>query len=83
VSLVSFRGGAEAKQALAGDSLDLIFDSPTGVISMIAASQPVIGIYAGCNQTDFSWLAKPSVKSWTICAAPRSGSRRSERVPTR
>ena len=64
VTLVSFRGGAEAKQALAGDSLDLIFDSPTGVISMIAADQPVIGIYAGCNQTDFSWLAKPSVKSW-------------------
>jgi len=64
VSLVSFRGGAEAKQALAGDSLDLIYDSPTGVISMIGANQPVMGIFAGCNQTDFSWLAKPSVKSW-------------------
>lgn len=64
VQLVSFRGGAEAKQALAGDSLDLIFDSPTGVISMIAANQPVIGIYAGCYQTDFSWLAKPTIKNW-------------------
>src|SRR5580704_1306781 len=54
VQLVSFRGGAEAKQALAGDSLDLIYDSPTGLLSMIAANQPVMGIFAGCNQTDFS-----------------------------
>jgi ABC-type nitrate/sulfonate/bicarbonate transport system substrate-binding protein len=51
-------------KALAGDSLDLIFDSPTGVISMIAANQPVIGIYGGCYQTDFSWLAKPAIKNW-------------------
>jgi NitT/TauT family transport system substrate-binding protein len=64
VQLLSFRGGAEVKQALAGDSVDLVFDSPTGVISMIAAGQPVIGFYSGCFQTDFSWLAQPSVKTW-------------------
>jgi NitT/TauT family transport system substrate-binding protein len=64
VTVLSFRGGSEVKQALAGDSVDLVFDSPTGVISMIAANQPVIGIYSGCYQTDFSWLAKPAIKTW-------------------
>ncbi len=64
VQLVSFRGDAEVSQALAGDSTDINVQSTNGLINMITAGQPVIGFYAGFWQSDFSWLAVPSVKRW-------------------
>jgi len=64
VQLLSFRGDAEVAQALVGDSIDLSVGSLNGVINMISSNQPVIGVYAGFWQADFSWLAGPGVKSW-------------------
>ena len=64
VQLISFRGDAEVAQALAGDSIDLAVGSLNGVINMISSNQPVIGVYAGFWQADFSWLGGPGIKSW-------------------
>jgi NitT/TauT family transport system substrate-binding protein len=65
VQLLAFRGDAESSQALAGDSIDINCGSLTGLVNMINASQPVIGVYAGFNLAGFSWYANASIKSWT------------------
>jgi len=64
VQLLAFRGDAESSQALAGDSIDINCGSVTGLVNMINASQPVIGIYAGFNLAGFSWYANAAIKSW-------------------
>jgi NitT/TauT family transport system substrate-binding protein len=65
VQVVSFRGDAEVSQALAGDSIDVAVQSVDGLVSLIQANQQAIGFYAGFNQADFAWSAKPSIKKWT------------------
>lgn len=64
VEVAIFRGDAEALQAPAGDSVDVVLQSVSALIHMIAAEQPVIGFYAGFYQADFEWLAQPSIKTW-------------------
>jgi NitT/TauT family transport system substrate-binding protein len=64
VELVSFRGDAEASQALAGGSIDVNCSALTGLVNMIGAGQPVIGIYAGFNSAGLAWYAKPAIKTW-------------------
>jgi NitT/TauT family transport system substrate-binding protein len=64
VELTAFRGDAEVSQALAGGSVDFSVQSADGLINMLVANQPVIAFYAGFHQSDFSWLAQPSVKNW-------------------
>jgi NitT/TauT family transport system substrate-binding protein len=64
VQIVTFRGDAEAAQALAGGSVDVTVQSIDGLINLIDADQSVVGFYAGFNQADFAWAAGPSVKSW-------------------
>jgi NitT/TauT family transport system substrate-binding protein len=65
VQLYAFRGDADVAQALAGDSVDFNVASLTGLINLIGAGQPVMGFYSGFYQANFSWLAVPSVKTWT------------------
>jgi NitT/TauT family transport system substrate-binding protein len=64
VQLIPFRGDAEISQALAGSSIDISLASMNGLINLITSGQPVMGIYAGFDQADFSWLAQPSIKTW-------------------
>jgi NitT/TauT family transport system substrate-binding protein len=64
VELVSFRGDAEAAQALAGGSVDLTCQSFDGLINLVEANQPVAGFYAGFWQADFAWAARPAIKDW-------------------
>ena len=64
VQLIPFRGDAEISQALAGNSIDISLASMNGLINLITSGQPVMGIYAGFDQADFSWLAQPSIKTW-------------------
>ena len=64
VQLLAFRGDAEVSQALAGDSIDVNCGSVTGLVSLISAGQPVIGVYAGFNLAGFSWYAQPDIKTW-------------------
>jgi NitT/TauT family transport system substrate-binding protein len=64
VQLFSFRGEAEAAQALAGDSIDVNCGSLSGLLSLITAGQPVIGIYGGFNLAGFSWYAQKPIKTW-------------------
>jgi NitT/TauT family transport system substrate-binding protein len=64
VELTAFRGDAEVSQALAGGSIDFSVQSADGLINMLNADQPVIAFYAGFHQSDFAWLAQPSIKSW-------------------
>jgi len=64
VQLLAFRGDAEVSQALAGDSIDVNCGSVTGLVSLIAAGQPAIGVYGGFNLAGFSWYAQPGIKTW-------------------
>ena len=64
VELLAFRGDAESSQALAGDSIHVNCGSLTGLINLINAGQPVIGVYGGFNLAGFSWWGQPSIKSW-------------------
>jgi NitT/TauT family transport system substrate-binding protein len=64
VQLIPFRGDAEISQALAGNSIDVSLASMNGLINLITSGQPVMGIYAGFDQADFSWLAQASIKTW-------------------
>jgi NitT/TauT family transport system substrate-binding protein len=64
VELTAFRGDAEVSQALVGGSVDFSVQSADGLINMLVANQPVIAFYAGFHQSDFAWLAQPSIKSW-------------------
>jgi NitT/TauT family transport system substrate-binding protein len=64
VDLYAFRGDAESSQALAGDSIDVDCGSLSGLVNVITAGQPVIGIYGGFNLAGFSWYAQPNIKSW-------------------
>jgi NitT/TauT family transport system substrate-binding protein len=64
IQVVSFRGDAEVSQALAGDSIDIAVQSVDGLVNLIVANQPAIGFFAGFNQADFAWSAKPSIKTW-------------------
>ena len=64
VQLFAFRGESEAAQALAGDSIDINCGSLSGLISLVTAGQPVVGVYGGFNLAGFSWYAQPDIKSW-------------------
>ncbi|MBA2449093.1 MAG: ABC transporter substrate-binding protein [Chloroflexi bacterium] len=64
VEVLSFDGGAGAAQALASGSVDLNANSLSGLLNLINAGQSVKGFYAGLNQADFEWLARPEIKSW-------------------
>jgi NitT/TauT family transport system substrate-binding protein len=64
VELLAFRGDAESSQALAGDSIHVNCGSLTGLVNLINAGQPVIGVYAGFNLAGFAWYAQPALKSW-------------------
>jgi len=65
VQLFQFRGDAEISQALAGGSIDICVGSLNGVINMISTGQPVIGVYSGFHQADFSWISQADVKHWS------------------
>jgi NitT/TauT family transport system substrate-binding protein len=64
VELLAFRGDAESAQALAGDSIQISCGSFTGLVNLIEAGQPAIGVYAGFNLAGFSWYAQPAIKTW-------------------
>lgn len=64
VQLFQFRGDAEAAQALAGGSIDVMVGSLNGLINMINSSQPVIGVYGGFWNADFSFHGGAGVKTW-------------------
>lgn len=64
VDLLAFRGDAESSQALAGDSIQVNCGSFTGLVNLINAGQPAIGVYAGFNLAGFSWYAQPAIKTW-------------------
>jgi NitT/TauT family transport system substrate-binding protein len=64
VELLAFRGDSETSQALAGDSIQVNCGSVTGLVNLITAGQPVIGVYGGFNLAGFSWYAQPSIKTW-------------------
>ena len=59
-----FRNDAEAAQALAGDSVDVTLQSFDGLVSLVNASQPAVGFYAGFAQADFEWFSLPNIKTW-------------------
>lgn len=63
--LISFRGDSELAQALAGDSVDVACISLDGLVTLIAANQPCMAVYAGFNTAAFAWVASPSIKSWS------------------
>lgn len=65
VQLVSFSGDAQAAQALVGGSTDFNVSSPNALINAINGGQPIISFYAGFWQSDFEWLAAPSIKRWS------------------
>jgi NitT/TauT family transport system substrate-binding protein len=65
VELLAFRGDSETSQALAGDSIHINCGSVTGLVNLINAGQPVIGVYGGFNLAGFSWYAQPAIKSWS------------------
>jgi NitT/TauT family transport system substrate-binding protein len=65
VQLFPFRSDAELSQALVGGSIDISVGSLNGVINMISSNQPVIGVYSGFHQADFSWLAQRTIKTWS------------------
>jgi ABC-type nitrate/sulfonate/bicarbonate transport system substrate-binding protein len=62
--LYTFRSDTELAQAIAGDSVDVACISLDGLVSLIAAEQPVVAVYAGFNTAAFAWVAAPSIKSW-------------------
>jgi len=62
--LLAFRGDAQSAQALAGDSIQISCGSFTGLVNLIEAGQPAIGVYAGFNLAGFSWYAQPAIKTW-------------------
>lgn len=64
IQLTSFRGDAEAAQALAGDSIQVSVQSLDALMSLLNAGQPVSAFYAGFYQSDFAWYAQPSIKNW-------------------
>src|SRR5580658_6373742 len=53
VELLAFRGDAETSQALAGDSIHINCGSLTGLVNLITAGQPAIGVYGGFNLAGF------------------------------
>lgn len=65
VELVAFSGDAPASQALVSGSTDFNVSSPNALINAINAGQPIISFYAGFWQSDFEWLAAPSIKRWS------------------
>jgi ABC-type nitrate/sulfonate/bicarbonate transport system substrate-binding protein len=62
--LFSFRSDAELAQALVGDAVDVACISLDGLVALINAGQPVIGVYAGFNTAAFAWVSAPTIKSW-------------------
>jgi NitT/TauT family transport system substrate-binding protein len=64
VEIATFRGDAEVSQALAGGSVDVNVASINGLANMISAGQPVRGFYAGFDQSDFDFVARPEIKAW-------------------
>jgi len=73
IELTAFRGDAEVSQALIGGSIDFSIQSADGLINMLNASQPVIAFYAGFHQSDYAWLAQPSIKSWDALKGKTAG----------
>ena len=69
----TFRGDAECSQALAGDSVDLVLQSPYGAINMVKDEVPAIGFYAGFHQADFWFLSQPDVKTWADLKGKTAG----------
>lgn len=64
VEVVSFPGGARAAQALASDSTDIAAIAPNNLINLINAGQRAKGFYAGSNQAEIEWFARPEIKGW-------------------
>lgn len=62
--LYTFRSDAELAQAMVGNAVDVGCISLDGLVSLIAAGQPCIGVYAGFKTAAFDWVAAPSIKSW-------------------
>jgi NitT/TauT family transport system substrate-binding protein len=62
--ITAFRSDAEVAQALAGGSIDIAAASMNGLVTLIAAGQPVKGFYAGMNQANFEWYGQPATKSF-------------------
>jgi len=73
VELTAFRGDAEVSQALIGGSIDFSIQSADGLVNMINAGAPVIAFYAGFHQSDYAWLAQPSLKSWDALRGKTAG----------
>jgi NitT/TauT family transport system substrate-binding protein len=73
VTLLAFRGDAESSQALAGDSIHLNCGSVTGLINLITAGQPAIGVYGGFNLAGFAWYGQMNVKKWTDAKGKTAG----------
>jgi NitT/TauT family transport system substrate-binding protein len=40
---------------------------------MLKTNQPVIAFYAGFHQSDYAWLAQPSIKSWDALKGKTAG----------
>ena len=64
VELVTFNGGAELMQALAGGSVDVGVTGLNSLVSAINAGQPLKAFYTGTNLADYQWFAAPSIRSW-------------------
>jgi NitT/TauT family transport system substrate-binding protein len=73
IELTAFRGDAEVSQALIGGSIDFSIQSADGLINMLNTNQPVIAFYAGFHQSDYAWLAQPSIKSWDALKGKTAG----------
>jgi NitT/TauT family transport system substrate-binding protein len=65
VDVVSFNADTDAVQAIASGTVDIAVPSMIGLVNLVNSGQPVIGFYGGYNQADISWLAQPSIKSWS------------------
>jgi NMT1/THI5 like len=71
--LTAFRGDAEVSQALLGGSIDISVQSGDGLVNIVNTSQPAIGFYAGFHQSDYGWIAQPSIKTWADLKGKAAG----------
>src|SRR5258708_39860778 len=62
IERISFRGDAAGAQALARNSIDISLQSLDGLINLINAGHPVLGLYAGFHQSAVPLLAPPNGK---------------------
>ncbi|MDE3075319.1 MAG: ABC transporter substrate-binding protein, partial [Chloroflexota bacterium] len=64
IKVIGFQGNGPVSQALASGAIDLSLSGVNGLVSAIAAKQPIVGFYAGFWQAFFNWISIPSVKTW-------------------